>query len=93
MICLLVTIPSQEYEKSSSCHSSEEMSEDYVQQCCDKAMEFISKGDDEKAKKYLNKAASRDPENSRVIALLSIIAGRAAKPDARQESGKHTFCL
>lgn len=69
------------------------MSEDYVQQCCDKAMEFISKGDDEKAKKYLNKAASRDPENSRVIALLSIIAGRAAKPDARQESGKHTFCL
>ena len=63
---------------------SEEMSEDYVQQCCDKAAEFISRGDDEKAKKYLNKAAARDPENTRVIALLSIIAGRSNKQNPQE---------
>ena len=69
------------------------MSEEYIQQCCDKAMEFISKGDDERAKKYLNKAASRDPANSRVIALLSIIAERVAKSSTRQESGRRVCWL
>ena len=69
------------------------MSEEYIQQCCDKAMEFISKGDDERAKKYLNKAALRDPANSRVIALLSIIAERAAKSSTRQESGRRVCWL
>ena len=50
------------------------MSEDFVQQCCDKATEFIAKGDYEKAKKYLKKASDRDPGNSKVIALISMIA-------------------
>ena len=55
------------------------MSEDFVLQCCDKATEFVAKGDYERAKKYLKKASDRDPGNSKVIALLSMIASHDQK--------------
>ena len=50
------------------------MSEDYIQQCCDKAATFITKGDYDAAEKYLNKALSRQPDHLKVISLLSIVS-------------------
>ena len=49
------------------------MSEDFIEQCCDKASECISQGNYEKARKYLEKAVNRDPGNSKVISLLQIL--------------------
>lgn len=50
------------------------MSEDYVQQCCDKAASFISRGDYDAAEKYLKKALERQPDNLKVLSLLSLVS-------------------
>lgn len=63
------------------CHK---MSEEFVDQCCDKANDFIARGDFEKAKKFLQKAADRDPGNSKVIALLQILASHEQKRNSNE---------
>ena len=50
------------------------MSEDYVQQCCDKAASFITKRDYDAAEKYLKKALERQPDNLKVLSLLSLVS-------------------
>lgn len=64
----------QENSKKLTDSENTKMSEEFIQQCCDKATACISNGDYEKAKKFLKKAADRDPGNSNVIALLQIVA-------------------
>ncbi len=64
----------------------QKMSEDYVSQCCDKASEFIFRGELDKATKYLKKAMDRDPSNTRALELLTIIAGKK-----RTEESNCTF--
>lgn len=50
------------------------MSEDFIQQCCDKAASFITQEDYDSAEKYLRKALQRQPNHLKVISLLSIVA-------------------
>ena len=61
------------------------MSEEFIDQCCDKAQACISSGNYENAKKFLKKAADRAPGNSRVIALLQILATQEQKGSGKGE--------
>ena len=58
------------------------MSEDFVDQCCDKAVSFIQSGDYGAAAKFLKKVTDRDPSNQRALELLTILNAkqRAQKP-------------
>ena len=61
------------------------MSEDYVQQCCDKAASFITKRDYDAAEKYLKKALERQPDNMKVLSLLSLVSeGRKKNQNGRE---------
>ena len=52
------------------------MSEDFVDQCCDKAINFIQSGDYGNAAKFLKKVTDRDPSNQRALELLTILAAK-----------------
>lgn len=59
------------------------MSEDFVNQCCDKAVGCIFSGDLDTAAKYLKKVTDRDPGNSRALELLEILASKKrAEPES-----------
>ena len=66
------------------------MSEDYVQQCCDKAASFISRGDYDAAEKYLKKALERQPDNLKVLSLLSLVS-EGRKKSQKQLEAKLAF--
>ena len=64
------------------------MSEDFVQQCCDKASAFFTQGNYDAAEKYLKKAIDRDPGNSKVLALISLLASAR-----KNKSGGGCYCF
>ena len=66
------------------------MSDEFVEQCCDKATELISSGNLNQAAKILKRASARDPSNSKVIALLSLIAGKSEQQPKRRNEMKRT---
>ena len=47
-----------------------------MDQCCDKAINFIQSGDYGNAAKFLKKVTDRDPSNQRALELLTILAAK-----------------